>query len=146
MITGFQNIGKIPELKKRILFTVAMLIVYRIGCHIPIPGIDPAALKVFFDSMKNTVFGFFDLFAGGAFGNMSIMALGIMPYISSSIILELLTVVIPFLERLKKEGEQGRKKIVQYTLWNRAFKRHPRFWYSCLVGKKQRGPGLDDCA
>jgi preprotein translocase subunit SecY len=115
MITGFQNIGKIPELRKRILFTVAMLVVYRIGCHIPIPGIDPAALKIFFASMKNTLFGFFDLFAGGAFNNMSIMALGIMPYISSSIILELLTVVVPLLERLKKEGEQGRKKIVQYT-------------------------------
>jgi preprotein translocase subunit SecY len=115
MITGFQNIGKIPELRKRILFSVAMLIVYRIGTHIPIPGIDAAALKVLFEQMKSTIFGFFDLFAGGGFSNMSIMALGIMPYISASIILELLTVVVPFLERLKKEGEQGRKKIVQYT-------------------------------
>ena len=115
MIAGFQNIGKIPELKKRILFTLVMLAVYRLGCHIPTPGIDGAALSAFFSERQGTLFGLFDMFSGGALSQMSVMALGIMPYISSSIILELLTVVIPHLEKLKKEGEQGRKKITQYT-------------------------------
>ncbi len=115
MIGGFQNITKIPELKKRILFTLFMLAVYRVGCHIPTPGIDSSALSAFFDATAGTLFGLFDMFSGGALSQMSVMALGIMPYISASIILELLTVVIPYLEKLKKEGEQGRKKIVQYT-------------------------------
>lgn len=115
MIGGFQNIAKIPELKKRILFTLFMLAVYRVGCHIPTPGIDGNALSAFFGSMQGSLFGLFDMFSGGALSNMSVMALGIMPYISSSIILQLLTVVIPHLEKLKKEGEQGRKKITQYT-------------------------------
>lgn len=115
MIGGFQNIPKIPELKKRILFTVAMLAVYRLGCHIPTPGIDNTALAAFFSERQGTLFGLFDMFSGGALSQMSVMALGIMPYISASIILELLTVVVPHLERLKKEGEQGRKKITQYT-------------------------------
>jgi preprotein translocase subunit SecY len=115
MIGGFQNIPKIPELKKKILFTLFMLAVYRLGCHIPTPGIDGAALSAFFSSKQGTLFGLFDMFSGGALSEMSVMALGIMPYISASIILELLTVVIPYLEKLKKEGEQGRKKITQYT-------------------------------
>ncbi|MBW2284279.1 MAG: preprotein translocase subunit SecY [Deltaproteobacteria bacterium] len=115
MIGGFQNITKIPELKKRILFTLFLLAVYRIGCHIPTPGIDSSALSAFFGATQGTLFGLFDMFSGGALSQMSVMALGIMPYISASIILELLTVVIPYLEKLKKEGEQGRKKIVQYT-------------------------------
>ncbi len=115
MIGGFQNIAKIPELKKRILFTLFMLAVYRVGCHIPTPGIDGAALSAFFSDKQGSLFGLFDMFSGGALSNMSVMALGIMPYISSSIILQLLTVVIPHLEKLKKEGEQGRKKITQYT-------------------------------
>ncbi|MBW2029952.1 MAG: preprotein translocase subunit SecY [Deltaproteobacteria bacterium] len=115
MIGGFQNIAKIPELKKRIFFTLAMLAVYRLGCHIPTPGIDTAALAAFFSERQGTLFGLFDMFSGGALSRMSVMALGIMPYISASIILELLTVVIPYLEKLKKEGEQGRKKITQYT-------------------------------
>jgi len=115
MVSGFQNITKIPELKKRILFSLLMLAVYRVGCHIPTPGIDSAALAAFFNQRQGTLFGLFDMFSGGALSQMSVMALGIMPYISSSIILELLTVVIPYLEKLKKEGEQGRKKIVQYT-------------------------------
>jgi preprotein translocase subunit SecY len=115
MLGGFQNIPKIPELKKRILFTLMMLAVYRVGCHIPTPGIDGAALAAFFSQRQGTLFGLFDMFSGGALSQMSVMALGIMPYISASIILELLTVVIPYLEKLKKEGEQGRKKIVQYT-------------------------------
>jgi preprotein translocase subunit SecY len=115
MIGGFQNIPKIPELKKRILFTLFMLAVYRLGCHIPTPGIDGSALAAFFNERQGTLFGLIDMFSGGALRQMSVMALGIMPYISASIILELLTVVIPYLEKLKKEGEQGRKKIIQYT-------------------------------
>ena len=112
---GFQNIFKIPELKKRILFTLAILIVYRIGVHVPVPGIDSVALASFFKAAEGTIFGIFNMFSGGAFEKLSVFALGIMPYISASIILQLLTVVIPHLEQLKKEGEQGRKKITQYT-------------------------------
>ena len=112
---GFQNIFKIPELKKRILFTLALLIVYRIGVHVPVPGIDSIALSSFFKQAEGTIFGIFNMFSGGAFEKLSVFALGIMPYISASIILQLLTVVIPHLEQLKKEGEQGRKKITQYT-------------------------------
>jgi preprotein translocase subunit SecY len=115
LIGGFQNIPKIPELKKRIFFTLAMLAVYRLGCHIPTPGINGAAMAAFFGSKQGTLLGLFDMFSGGALKRMSVMALGIMPYISASIILELLTVVVPYLEKLKKEGEQGRKKITQYT-------------------------------
>jgi len=115
VIGGFQNISKIPELKKRIFFTLMMLAVYRVGCHIPTPGIDGAALAAFFGARQGTLFGLFDMFSGGALSQMSVMALGIMPYISASIILQLMTVVVPHLEKLKKEGEQGRKKITQYT-------------------------------
>ncbi|MDP7349525.1 MAG: preprotein translocase subunit SecY [Nitrospinota bacterium] len=112
---GFQNIFKIPELKKRILFTLAMLAVYRIGAHIPTPGINGAALAEFFARTQGTILGFFDMFSGGALSRLTIFALGIMPYISASIILQLLTIVWPYLEKLKKEGEQGQKKITQYT-------------------------------
>ncbi|MBE9542854.1 MAG: preprotein translocase subunit SecY [Proteobacteria bacterium] len=112
---GFQNIFKIPELKKRIIFTLALLIVYRIGVHVPVPGIDSVALASFFKQTEGTIFGIVNMFSGGAFERLSVFALGIMPYISASIILQLLTVVIPHLEQLKKEGEQGRKKITQYT-------------------------------
>ncbi|PID76251.1 MAG: preprotein translocase subunit SecY [Deltaproteobacteria bacterium] len=112
---GFQNIFKIPELKRRILFTLGLLAVYRVGVAIPIPGIDRAALADIFSRTQGTIFGVFNMFSGGALERMSIFALGIMPYISASIILQLLTVVVPYLEQLKKEGEQGRKKITQYT-------------------------------
>ena len=112
--SGFQNIFKIPELKKRILFTLALLVVYRVGVNVPVPGIDSAALAEIFNRFRG-VLGIVDLFSGGALERFSIFALGIMPYISSSIILQLLTVVVPHLERLSKEGEQGRKKITQYT-------------------------------
>ena len=115
MFQGFQNIPKIPELKRRILITLALLAVYRIGVHVPTPGIDAAALAAFFAQAKGTLFSFIDMFSGGAFERLSVFALGIMPYISSSIILQLLTVVVPHLERLSKEGEAGRKKITQYT-------------------------------
>ncbi|MBU1163491.1 MAG: preprotein translocase subunit SecY [Proteobacteria bacterium] len=112
---GFGNIFKIPELKKRIVYTFALLIVYRIGVHIPTPGIDAVALASFFARAKGTLLGLFDMFSGGALERLSVFALGIMPYISASIILQLLTVVVPHLERLSKEGQQGRKKITQYT-------------------------------
>jgi preprotein translocase subunit SecY len=115
LFAGFQNIPKIPELKKRILVTLLLLAVYRIGVHVPTPGIDAAALAGFFAQAKGTLFSFIDMFSGGAFERLSVFALGIMPYISSSIILQLLTVVIPHLERLSKEGDAGRKKITQYT-------------------------------
>ncbi len=115
MVGGFQNIFKIPELKKRILCTFGLLMVYRIGCAVPTPGIDADALATFFARAKNTLLGMFDMFSGGALERLSVFALGIMPYISASIILQLLTVVIPHLDRLSKEGESGRKKITQYT-------------------------------
>lgn len=113
--SGFGNIFKIPELRRRIFFTLGLLIVYRIGVYVPTPGIDASALKDMFDAMQGTIFGVFNMFTGGALEQLSVFALGIMPYISASIILQLLTVVIPHLEELKKEGEQGRKKITQYT-------------------------------
>ena len=113
--SGFGNIFKIPELKKRILYTLALLIVYRIGVQVPVPGIDSAALAEIFKQFSGTVVGIFNMFSGGALERMSVFALGIMPYISASIILQLMTVVVPHLERLSKEGEQGRKKITQYT-------------------------------
>ncbi len=112
---GFQNIGKIPELKRRIIATLALLAVYRVGVHIPTPGIDGRVLASIFERAKGTLLGFFDMFAGGGLERLSVFALGIMPYISASIILQLLTVVVPTLERLSKEGEAGRKKITQYT-------------------------------
>ncbi|MFP4158415.1 MAG: preprotein translocase subunit SecY [Desulfobacterales bacterium] len=112
---GAQNIFKIPELRRRILITLAFLSVYRIGVHIPTPGVDGDALAAFFAGQQNTIFGIFDMFSGGALERLSVFALGIMPYISASIILQLLRVVIPYLDRLSKEGEEGRKKITQYT-------------------------------
>jgi len=114
-MSGADGLVKIPELRKRIVFTLIMLAVYRIGVHIPTPGVDSAALQQVFANMKGTIFGWFNLFSGGALERFSIFALGVMPYISSSIIFQLLTVVWPYLHDLQKEGEQGRKKITQYT-------------------------------
>jgi len=115
LLEGLGGVSKIPELQRRILFTFLLLAVYRIGVYIPTPGIDNAAFLAMFEQAKGSMFGLFDMFAGGAFSNFSIFALGIMPYISSSIILQLLTVAVPHLERLSKEGETGRRKITQYT-------------------------------
>ena len=115
MVGGFQNIPKIPELKRRIIVTFLLLSVYRIGVYVPTPGIDRSALASFFAQAKGTLLGLFDMFSGGALENLSVFALGIMPYISASIILQLLTVVSPHLEKLSKEGEAGRRKITQYT-------------------------------
>ncbi|NBU20158.1 preprotein translocase subunit SecY [bacterium] len=114
-MSGADGLVKIPELRKRIIFTLLMLAVYRIGIHIPTPGVDSGALQQVFSNMKGTIFGWFNLFSGGALERFSIFALGVMPYISSSIIFQLLTVVVPYLHDLQKEGEQGRKKITQYT-------------------------------
>src|SRR2546427_8687513 len=114
-LLSFQNIFKIPELKRRVLVTLGLLAAYRLGAHVPTPGIDAAALAEFFNQVQGTLLGMVDLFSGGNLRRLSIFALGIMPYISASIILELLTVGIPALERLAKEGEAGRKKITQYT-------------------------------
>jgi preprotein translocase subunit SecY len=114
-LQSFQNVFKIPELKRRLLITAGLLIAYRLGAHVPTPGIDGQVLAQFFDQMAQGLLGMVDLFSGGNLRRLSIFALGIMPYISASIILQLLTVVIPTLERLAKEGEAGRKKITQYT-------------------------------
>lgn len=114
-IEGVGNIGKVPELRKRVLFTLMMLAVYRVGCAIPTPGVDGAALAAFFQHTSIPLLGLVNMFSGGALERMSIFALGIMPYISASIIMELLTVVSPRLAELKKEGNEGRKKITQYS-------------------------------
>ncbi len=115
MLQSIRNIFSIPELRRRVIFTLLLLAVYRIGAQIPNPGISAEALAEFWQAQKGTIFGFIDLFSGRNMSRMTIFALGIMPYISASIILQLLTVVWPYLERLSKEGELGRKKITQYT-------------------------------
>ncbi|WP_028585168.1 preprotein translocase subunit SecY [Desulfogranum mediterraneum] len=114
-MSGLASAATIPELRKRVLFTLFMLFVYRMGVQIPTPGINGQALAAFFEQNASTLFGMFNMFSGGALENFSIFALGIMPYISASIIIQLLTVVIPQLESLSKEGEAGRRKITQYT-------------------------------
>jgi len=112
---NFGAFGKATELKKRIWFTLGALIVYRLGTYIPLPGIDPMVIAEVFDQQAGGILGMFNMFAGGALGRMTIFALNIMPYISASIIMQLMTAVVPSLETLKKEGETGRKKINQYT-------------------------------
>src|SRR5229473_989236 len=112
---NFSAFAKASELKSRIWFTLGALVIYRLGTYIPIPGIDPAALQDLFSRNAGGILGMFDMFSGGALGRMTIFALNIMPYISASIIIQLLTAVSPTLEALKKEGESGRKKLNQYT-------------------------------
>ncbi|MCX6621062.1 MAG: preprotein translocase subunit SecY [Acidobacteria bacterium] len=114
-LESFANIFRVPDLRNRVLFTLAMLAIYRLGGHIPTPGIDTHRLEQFFEQNQGSLFGFIDLFSGGMFRRLTIFALGIMPYITASIILQLLTVVIPTLEKLQKEGELGRRKITQWT-------------------------------
>ncbi len=123
MMRSFQSIFKIPELKQRILFTLLILVVYRIGGHIPIPGINGEALLAFFNeaSEGRGLLSLYDLFAGGAFSRATLFALGIMPYISASIIIQLLGAVVPYFQKLQKEGEEGRKKITQYTRYGTVF-------------------------
>src|SRR6185369_12927880 len=115
MIEKLQNIFRVPELKRRVLFTIALLVVYRLGGHIPTPGVNSEALVAAFSHQTNSLFGLYDLFVGGSFAKATVFALGIMPYISVSIIMQLLGAVVPYFEKLQKEGEEGRKKITQYT-------------------------------
>ena len=115
MLTPFRDSFKIPDLRKKLLITLGLLAVYRLGCYIPTPGIDGAALSQFFQRIPGTLFGIADLFTGGALSNLTIFALGIMPYISISIILELLAAVVPYFENLRKEGPEGRRKLTQLT-------------------------------
>jgi preprotein translocase subunit SecY len=116
MVESLRNIFAVPDLRKRVLFTLGLLAVYRVGHVIPLPGIDPLALAQFMEqASRNSMFGLYDMFSGGNLSRITIFALGIMPYISASIILQLLAVVSPYLERLSKEGELGRRKITQYT-------------------------------
>ena len=115
MLSTFQNAFRIEELRNRIIFALLMLVVFRIGAHIPTPGIDSAGLASFFQGQEGTILSFFDMFSGGALQRLTVLALGIMPYISASIIIQLLTVVFPYLERLSREGDAGRKKITMYT-------------------------------
>lgn len=115
MIDSLRNINAIPDLRKRLLFTFALLAVYRIGCNIPVPGVDPTALLELIGMAQGTMLGFLNTFSGNAIANAAVFSLGIMPYITASIILQLLTVVWPYLEKLSKEGELGRRKITQYT-------------------------------
>jgi preprotein translocase subunit SecY len=115
LFEAFANVFRIPDLRKRVLFALAMLAVYRLGGHIPTPGINIIRWEEYFNSAAGSIFGFFDLFAGGNIRRLTVFALGIMPYITASIILQLLTVVVPTLEKLQKEGELGRRKITQWT-------------------------------
>ena len=115
MIEKLRTIFQVPELRRRILFTLAMFVVYRVGEHMPTPGVNAAALAGAFRSQANTLFGLYDMFVGGAFSRATVFALGIMPYISASIILQLLGAVVPYFEKLRKEGEEGQKKITQWT-------------------------------
>lgn len=115
MFSAFANIFRVPELRNRVMFTLGLLLVFRVGCHIPVPGVNVDALRGLFSAQQSGVLGYLNLFSGGALRQFSIFALGVMPYISMSIILQLLTAVIPALEKLSKEGEMGRRKITQYT-------------------------------
>ena len=121
MIESIKSVFAVPELRNRVLFTFAVLGVYRVGNHVPTPGVNTEALAILAEQAANTMFGLYDMFSGGNLSRVTIFALGIMPYISASIILQLLTVVWPYLERLSKEGELGRRKITQYTRYGTLF-------------------------
>lgn len=115
MFQPLQNVFRIPELKRKVLYTIGLLIIYRLGSHIPVPGVNTVALGEFFAQQSDTLFGMYDLFVGGNLSNATIFALGIMPYITASIVMQLLGAVIPALERLRRQGAEGQKKITQYT-------------------------------
>ena len=144
---NFAAFAKADELKKRIWFTLGALLIYRLGTYIPIPGINPEALADVFRQQQSGILGMFNMFSGGAIGRMAIFALNIMPYISASIIIQLLTTVSPHLEQLKKEGEQGRRQINQYTRYGTVLARRaaglrhrhrtwraPATWWSIPAG------------
>ena len=120
-VGSLAGLGQVTELRKRLLFVFLALIVYRIGTYIPVPGIDPSAMARFFEQQSSTILGMFNMFSGGALQRLSILALGIMPYISASIIMQLMSAVVPSLKELKKEGEAGRRKITQYTRYGTVF-------------------------
>ena len=109
------SLGGLAELKSRLMFVALGILVYRLGAHIPVPGLDPQKLANFFNEQQDTIFGLFNMFSGGALSRVTVFAIGIMPYISASIMIQLFSVVVPKLEQLKKEGESGRRKINQYT-------------------------------
>ncbi len=115
MLEKLRNIFQVPELKRRILFTLLLFVVYRLGEHVPTPGVNGEALARALERQRGTLFGLYDLFVGGGFSRATIFALGIMPYISSSIIIQLLGAVVPYFEKLRKEGEEGQKKLTQLT-------------------------------
>ena len=119
LVESFRSMFKVPELKRRLTFTALILLIYRLGSHVPTPGIDGGALSLYFETLAKqggqTLFGLYDLFVGGNFSNATIFALGIMPYISASIILQLLGAIVPYFQKLQKEGEEGRRKINQIT-------------------------------
>src|SRR4029450_3090544 len=115
MLSWLANAGRVPELRKRVLFTFLILALYRLGSWIPAPGVDSETIKSYFDNRGGTILGLLNVFSGGALSQFALFALGIMPYVTASIILQLLTVVIPKLEELQKEGEAGYAKINQYT-------------------------------
>jgi preprotein translocase subunit SecY len=140
-LQSFANIFNVPDLRKRVLFTFLLLAVYRLGSHIPTPGVDPMAINEFFRASAGSLFGFLDIFSGGALRRLSVFALGIMPYISASIILQLLTVVWPYLEKLSKEGEMGRKKITQYTRYGTVLLSFVQATGIALWLEKQSAPG-----
>src|SRR5918996_4541265 len=121
MENALKNLFAVTDLRNRVIFTLALLGVYRIGSHIPTPGVNSEALRILAEQARNTMFGLYDMFSGQNLSKVTIFALGVMPYISSSIILQLLTVVWPYLERLSKEGELGRRKITQYTRYGTLF-------------------------
>ena len=112
-VETIKNIFRIPELRKRVLFTLGIILAYRIGGHVPTPGVDPRVLADFMGQNANSLFGLYDMFVGGAFKRVTVFALGIMPYISASIILQLMGSVFPYIHKLQREGAEGRKKITQ---------------------------------
>ncbi|MEO0821554.1 MAG: preprotein translocase subunit SecY, partial [Pseudomonadota bacterium] len=139
---SWQAFSKAKDLQNRILFAIGLLIVYRVGTFIPMPGIDVEQLRLFMEQTQGGIIGVFNMFAGGAVGRMAIFALGIMPYISASIIMQLMTSMVPELEKLKKEGESGRKKINQYTRYGTVFLATVQA-YGISVGLEGQGLALD---
>jgi preprotein translocase subunit SecY len=144
MASGFGNIHKIPELRKRLLFTLGLLAVYRVGVFVTVPGVDRSIMKTIMAGASGTFLGLFNMFSGGALKQLSIFALGIMPYISASIIIQLLTVVVPHLEQLNKEGEAGRKKINQYTRYGTVMLCIVQGWFlaTWFEGQNSVYPGM----
>ena len=137
MIQKIKTIFSIPELREKIFFTFAILVVVRVGAHIPIPGVDANALAGAFDRLQDTLFGLFNMFVGGAFEKASLFSLGIMPYISSSIIIQLMGSVLPYFQRLQKEGEAGRKKnYTNHSLWYCFNCRYAVIWCDCFFRER----------